>query len=611
MKLFRLFIIFLIITFSSNSFSKTSSSLSFSKSLRQKVRTIKGRPGKNYWQNKSIYDLKVNFIPSQNLIQGKGKILYFNNSKNYLKEIIFQLNQNAYREDSIRSRYIDPENNTSGIEISNLKINGEVIPQKSFSVIRTIGKISLKKKLKPKGKLEIELDWKYTLSKSDYETSFDGKIIPGSFFLNQWYPKISVFDDLSGWNKKEFDFLPKSYNEFSDYSVEFTIPSNYTIHSNAILENSNVYENKILTKVFKKFKESETRLIHNPSISIKDSIVTKTWKWKKNSTPDIQFVITSNMGWKEYFSHNNKFSIIYHKSSINYSSIPDSIEKFYIEFNKLFPGLIFPDTKIIIVDGSGTNLTNGIINLQNNTNKISLARELYKELIRLYLFEKIGIDKFNYAWFEEGIINYLEYTVSKNLFKSTQITPLHSENYILSRDPILKKEVITSSNKLSESEYWVLSSGKSGILFKTLSELIGEEVFLKCLVSFLVEWKYKYPTAEDFMNYLHSYTKKNWDWFWKLALYYPNYPDLKIGKLKEFKTFSILEIENKGGFPIPIFLKIYYDNDEELIQKPADIWKKTKKVKIKIPGQPERIILGDENYPDARPENNYWQRKSL
>ena len=58
---------------------------------------------------------------------------------------------------------------------------------------------------------------------------------------------------------------------------------------------------------------------------------------------------------------------------------------------------------------------------------------------------------------------------------------------------------------------------------------------------------------------------------------------------------------------MPILLKIYYAGDETRIEKPASVWKAKKTIQIDVKGQPERIILGEEEIPDSNSKDNYWQ----
>ena len=64
------------------------------KAVERGTRTATGMPGKNYWQNKADYDIKVHFDPATQLLEGKQSITYYNNSPDTLKTIIIRLYPN-------------------------------------------------------------------------------------------------------------------------------------------------------------------------------------------------------------------------------------------------------------------------------------------------------------------------------------------------------------------------------------------------------------------------------------------------------------------------------------------------------------------------------------
>src|SRR5215218_9693595 len=61
------------------------------------TRSADGRPGKNYWQNKADYTLRINFNPETRLVSGLVDINYINNSPDTLRQIWFKLYPNLYK----------------------------------------------------------------------------------------------------------------------------------------------------------------------------------------------------------------------------------------------------------------------------------------------------------------------------------------------------------------------------------------------------------------------------------------------------------------------------------------------------------------------------------
>ena len=89
------------------------------------TRTIEGKPGKNYWQNRGNYSIRVSFDPVTNLLQGAETINYFNNSPDTLKEIIIRLYPDLYKKEINRLSNIDEKDLNNGVEIDSFKIEDE------------------------------------------------------------------------------------------------------------------------------------------------------------------------------------------------------------------------------------------------------------------------------------------------------------------------------------------------------------------------------------------------------------------------------------------------------------------------------------------------------
>jgi hypothetical protein len=73
------------------------------KAFDNKTRSMDGKPGVNYWQNKPDYIINLEFDPATRKIEGTEKINYFNNSPDTLKKIIIQLFPNIFKKGAARA----------------------------------------------------------------------------------------------------------------------------------------------------------------------------------------------------------------------------------------------------------------------------------------------------------------------------------------------------------------------------------------------------------------------------------------------------------------------------------------------------------------------------
>lgn len=89
------------------------------------TRTKGGSPGKNYWQNKANYFIKVNFDPKSRNLTGTVAIDYTNNSPDTLKRIEFKLYPNLYKKGAVRNMDIADTDATDGVKIKKLIISAD------------------------------------------------------------------------------------------------------------------------------------------------------------------------------------------------------------------------------------------------------------------------------------------------------------------------------------------------------------------------------------------------------------------------------------------------------------------------------------------------------
>jgi hypothetical protein len=58
------------------------------------TRDISGAPGKNYWQNKGVYNVDVKVDANTKTVSGKETIVYTNNSPDHLNELAIRFVNN-------------------------------------------------------------------------------------------------------------------------------------------------------------------------------------------------------------------------------------------------------------------------------------------------------------------------------------------------------------------------------------------------------------------------------------------------------------------------------------------------------------------------------------
>lgn len=73
------------------------------------TRSYNGKPGKNYFQNKTDYSIKAEFFPETKMLIGNEIITYKNNSHDTLPTLYINLYQNLYKKGEAVTQILIPK----------------------------------------------------------------------------------------------------------------------------------------------------------------------------------------------------------------------------------------------------------------------------------------------------------------------------------------------------------------------------------------------------------------------------------------------------------------------------------------------------------------------
>ena len=94
---------------------------------KNKTRSMDGKPGPAYWQNRADYSINVSFNPAAMEVKGNEKITYYNNSPDNLHRLIIQLLPNLYKKGNSRDFNVEAADESEGVQIEEMTVNGESI----------------------------------------------------------------------------------------------------------------------------------------------------------------------------------------------------------------------------------------------------------------------------------------------------------------------------------------------------------------------------------------------------------------------------------------------------------------------------------------------------
>jgi hypothetical protein len=584
-------------------------------------RSIDGKPGKNYWQNTADYSIAVNYAPLPRLVSGTEEIIYTNNSPDNLNEIIFKLYPNIYKKGSMRDMPVDPSDLTDGVNIEKMEVDGIVKEENQLNISNT--NMTVKNINVPsKQTIKISIHFSYTLNKTSHIRT--GEIEDGAAFIAYFFPRIAVYEDLDGWNLNPYIGSQEFYNDFCNFNVSITVPTNYLVWATGDLQNcSEVLTNKYCERLSNAEKKDDVVFIVDEN-DLKQGGITKnnatnTWKFNATNVIDFAFAVSDHYVW-------NSFSLVVDKKTGRRSRV-DAVfnikHKDYFEvigiarktvelMSYQFPKWPFPYNHETVFDGLDQMEYPMMVNdnpVETRLDAVTLTdHEIFHTMFPFYM----GINETKYGWMDEGWATIGEWLLSPMIDSSI------ADDFGMARyNNIAGKEMDmplhTLSTLLKDGTFVSNSYEKPGLGYLYIKDMLGDALFFKGLHFYIQQWNGKHPLPLDFFNCINTGSGKNLNWFWKKWFYETGYPDLSIAKVVNTNSAKQIVIESKGNKPVPIDATITFaDGSMQKVHRSIAVWEKENKtvtLKFNSPKKISKIELGSLYVPDVNKNDNLWQAK--
>lgn len=586
--------------------------VNFKGAYEKQTRSYDGKPGRNYWQNKSDYIIKAEVTPSEKRINAEETVAYYNNSPDTLDIIVVKLLGDLYRKGNTRDIEISPDAVNEGMKISTAKLNGS-----EFEITRDNEKphitgtkliIPLKEKLLPGAKAELYFKWEVKIPGESQIRM--GAYDSTSFFVAYWFPQIAVYDDIDGWDMNDYTGHTETYNDFGNYEVDITVPQNFVVWASGKLSNpEEVFEEKILDKY--KTANSSDEIIHIISEEDLGNVTKKrdkiTYKFRSESIPDFAFAMSDHYLWDASLWQGVLISAAYNPESKGFYNVAEVARKSIIYLSEELPGIKYPYPVMTVFNGRGGMEFPMMCNDSSVDNLRGTVHLTSHEISHTYFPFYMGINERKYAWMDEGWATMLPFDFQELNAPGYDPRQRNAEGYSQygGRDTDLPP--IIPSNQLRGITYRIASYARPGAAYDFMMKFMGKEKFKACLHEYIKRWNGKHPTPYDFFNTFEDASGEDLDWFFKPWFFEFKYPDLSIKKAEAKDGYLFVEVENKGGLPLPVVLFVKNgESKEKIFEAQADIWKgKSGELKLEIKcKKPEELLLGTPQIPDVDDSDN-------
>ncbi len=602
-------------------------------------RSASGKPGHEYWQNSADYSIKASLDDTNNKVSGKVAITYTNNSPDELSFIWLQLDQNLFNENSRgqatipldKSRYGSADAVfDGGFALQSVKFSDGGTGQ--YEVVDTRMRLELAQPLKPKGgSVTFEIDYAYIVpqygaDRTGILDTKNGKI----YTIAQWYPRVCVYDDITGWNTEPYTGPGEFYLEFGNYTVEITAPAGHIVVAGGELLNPNeVWTAEQLNRYKQAHESNKTVIIRSAeevtNVASRPKKETLTWKFKLDNARDFAWASS-----KAFIIDGAKITHPSGKASLALSAYPvesngnnawersTEYTKASIEYysRKWFE---YPYPVAVNVASNVGGMEYPAISFCGHKAKAgSLWGVTDHEFGHNWFPMIVCSNERLHGWMDEGFNSFIN-ELSTEVFNNGEYQKRFGNRNSMTKafaSPNLEP-IMSSPQNMKEDNIGVLVYYKPAYGLRLLrDEVIGAERFDRAFRKYVEYWAYKHPTPDDFFRTIENETGENLSWFWRGWFKYNWALDQAVSQVDyenmDPKNGAIITIENLQKLPMPVVIEATTESGKKVRKKlPVDIWQRNKSwtFKLKTTERLTKVVIDpDQVYPDINPTNNVWQK---
>jgi stress response protein SCP2 len=542
-------------------------------------RGVDGNPGPEYWQQRADYDIDCTLDTKTQKLYGAERITYYNQSPNPLRYLWLQLDENEHQGHNDHHHF-----NASSMEEAmdeqalymleqwkdltkyghNIEAvttaNGVAMP---YTINQTMMRVELPKPLLPGETFSFNVKWNYQIvdrikgprGRGGYE--YFEKDENYLFTITQWYPRLCVYDDVNGWQNKQFTGRGEFALTFGNFMVKMTLPNDYVVGSTGECLN---YPTVLSKEQLARWQQAQSAKEPLQIVTLeeaqkneksKNSNTPQTWIYKADNVRDFAWTASRKFIWDAMAVQNEDGKKVmcmsyYPKESYPiYSKYSTKVVahtlKTYSKYSIPYPypvaisveaanGMEYP----MICFNYGRAAEDGTYTEWAKKGAISV---IIHEVGHNYFPMIINSDERQWSWMDEGLNTFMQSLAEAEFDNeyNPRRGPAHTIASYMKSNPNMLEPIMTNSDNIimfGPNAYAKPAAGLN-IMRETI---MGRELFDYAFKEYCRRWAFKHPTPADFFRTMEDASGVDLDWFWRGWFYGIEPVDIAMDSIRWHKA---------------------------------------------------------------------------
>ena len=584
-------------------------------------RSATGAPGPRYWQQRADHRIAASLDTATHVVRGTETIRYRNSSPETLRFVWLTAEQNLYRPGS-KGSFQNPSDSrwgardfAGGMEFSYVRAGGATVQP---YVDDTMMRLDLPRPLAPGQTVELELGWSFPVP----EHGSDRMGRRGRLYeIAQWFPRMAVFDDVSGWNTEPYLGQGEFYREFGDYDVSITVPAGFVGAATGVLQNPG----EVLTAAQRERLARAARTEEQVAIITAEEAGTagaragtRTWRFRAENVQDFAWAASPRFRWDSETWEGVRCHAFYEPEATSWTTAADMTCFSIREFSTRWFRYPYPQATSVAGPGGGMEYPMFVfVGSDDDVEGVfsTIAHEHGHEWFPLV----VGSNERRYAWMDEGFDTFIDHWTGALRYPGDTVQytkPQVRAAYESLRDRGGDPVVNTPPDRILRTSLGVAAYYKPALMLHLLRDVVvGPQAFDAAFREYVRRWAYRHPTPADFFRTMHDVTGEDLSWFWRGWLYTDQPLDQAVtgvtSTAEEDSTFTAtVSLASLTPVVMPLRLRLELGNGETRdVELPATVWYGGNAYTLvtRVPAAVTGVLIDPADaLPDRNRGNNAW-----
>lgn len=539
-------------------------------------RTGSGSPGPEYWQQQADYVITAELNDENQSITGAETITYHNNSPDVLTYLWLQLDQNLFDaesntgktnntsiQDSMTTKQIagdlDLYDFDGGYKIKSVKdVTGNDL--KHF-VNATMMRIDLPKPLKRGETYSFKIEWSYNINdrmkvggRSGLEYFPEDKNYV--YTIAQWFPRMCVYDDLEGWQHKQFLGRSEFATVFGNYKVKITTPADHIMAATGVLQNP---KDVLTAEQIARYEKAKTSFDAPVIIATQQEAIQrekskskekKTWEFHAEDVRDFAFATSRKFIWDAQavkIGNNTPLAMSFYPKEGNplwERESTKAVKNTLVTYSKFTIDYPYPVAISVHAASIGMEYPMICFNFGRPNKDGSYSDNTKWRMIGVIVHEVghnffpmiINNDERETTWMDEGVNSFVQYLTQVENYPDMPKRRGHAQGIV----PYMKGDKSTMRPLMTSGEQVVQIGNeqynKAATALNILREAVmGPELFDHAFKEYAQRWAFKHPKPSDFFRTMEDASAFDLDWFWRGWFYTTDHVDVSVDQVRWLK----------------------------------------------------------------------------